>query len=204
MKLRNEFEVPLAPDQAWDVLLDVPRIAPCIPGATLTGVVDSKIYNGKVSVKIGPVALIFSGTAQFDQVDPIAYVARVKAQGSETKGRGAANAVISFGLVPSSAGSIVSVETDLTLSGSVAQYGRGIGIIQAVAAELTNSFSKNLQVEIKKSKTDEKASSIPADGSASHQGAGSNAQQAPISGLSLMLKSLWRALLAMGPRNKNT
>ena len=194
MKLRNEFEVPLPPDQAWDVLLDVPRIAPCIPGATLTDVTDSKIYNGKVSVKIGPVALIFSGTAQFDQVDPIAYVARVKAQGSDTRGRGAANAVVSFGLAPSSAGSIVSVETDLTLSGSVAQYGRGIGIIQAVAAELTNSFSKNLQAEINRSKTDEKGSSIPADAPAAHQGAGPNAGQAPISGLSLILRSLWRAL----------
>jgi hypothetical protein len=199
MKLRNEFEVPLPPDQAWDVLLDVPRIAPCIPGATLTDVADSKIYNGKVSVKIGPVALIFSGTAQFDQVDPIAYVARVKAQGSDTRGRGAANAVISFGLAPSSAGSIVSVETDLTLSGSVAQYGRGIGIIQAVAAELTNSFSKNLQAEINKSKTDEKDNSIPADAPTSHQGAGSNAGQAPISGLSLILRSLWRALFGHGP-----
>jgi carbon monoxide dehydrogenase subunit G len=203
MKLRNEFEVPLPPDQAWDVLLDVPRIAPCIPGATLTDVADAKIYNGKVSVKIGPVALIFSGTAQFDQIDPIAYVARVKAQGSDTRGRGAANAVVSFGLAPSSAGSIVSVETDLTLSGSVAQYGRGIGIIQAVAAELTNSFSKNLQTEINKSKTQEKDSSSPADAPASHQGVGSNAGQAPISGLSLMLRSLWRAFLAMGSRNKN-
>jgi uncharacterized protein len=194
MKLRNEFEVPLPPDQAWDVLLDVPRIAPCIPGATLTDVTDSKIYNGKVSVKIGPVALIFSGTAQFDQVDPIAYVARVKAQGSDTRGRGAANAVVSFGLAPSSAGSIVSVETDLTLSGSVAQYGRGIGIIQAVAAELTNSFSKNLQAEINRSKTHDKSSSVPADAPAAHQGAGSSAGQAPISGLSLILRSLWRAL----------
>ncbi len=148
MELHNSFEVPLPPAEAWNVLLDIPRIAPCMPGAELTEVVDDKTYKGKVSVRLGPVALAFQGTATFEGIDAQAHTAKVKAQGADTKGRGGANAIVTFGLEPAGAGSKVVVDTNLNLSGAVAQYGRGAGMIQAVAAQLIGQFAENLRAEI--------------------------------------------------------
>ncbi len=151
MDLHNSFEVPLPPDQAWKVLLDIPRIAPCMPGAELTEVVDQNTYKGKCGVKLGPVALTFNGVAAFEQIDEAARTAKVKAQGTDTKGRGGASAQVAFRLEPSGAGSKVVVDTKLDLSGSVAQYGRGTGMIQAVASQLIGQFAKNLEAELKAS-----------------------------------------------------
>jgi len=149
--LHNTFEVSLPPEDAWKVLLDIPRIAPCMPGAELTEVVDPKTYKGKVSVRLGPVQLSFQGIAAFEEVDDASHSARVKAQGTDTKGRGGANAVVNFKLEPSATGSKVDVNTTLNLSGSVAQYGRGAGMIQAVAAQLIGQFAKNLEAELQRS-----------------------------------------------------
>ena len=148
MKFDNSFEVSLPPDQAWPVLMDVERIAPCMPGAALTEVVDDETFKGTVSVRLGPVALTFEGEAQFEEMDEAAHTATVKAQGRDPKGRGGANAIVTFRLEPSEAGSTVLIETDLTLSGSVAQYGRGVGMIQSVASQLIGQFAKALEDEI--------------------------------------------------------
>jgi carbon monoxide dehydrogenase subunit G len=188
MELVNEFNIPLPPEQAWDVLLDIPRIAPCMPGATLTEVVDAETYKGMVSVKIGPVALVFSGTARFREIDPVKKTAVVKAQGNDTKGRGNANAVVSFSLATAPDGSIVTVKTNLNLSGSVAQYGRGVGIIQAVAAELTGAFARNLQAELAKSEAGTSETAYAPAAAPPLQ------EPVAISGLSLLWKSLWRML----------
>ena len=120
MEFDNSFEVPLPPDRAWPVLMDIRRIAPCMPGAELTEVVDEKTYKGKIGVRLGPVALTFAGTVMFEEIDNAAHRARVKAQGTDAKGRGGANATAAFRLEPSAAGSKVLVHTDLSLSGSVA------------------------------------------------------------------------------------
>lgn len=149
MDLHNTFEVPLPPEQAWKVLLDIPRIAPCMPGAELTEVVDEKTYKGKCGVRLGPVALTFNGVASFEEVDAAARTAKVKAQGTDTKGRGGASAQVAFRLEPAGSGSKVVVDTKLDLSGSVAQYGRGTGMIQAVASQLIGQFAKNLEAELK-------------------------------------------------------
>ncbi len=149
MDLHNSFEVPLPPEQAWPLLMNIPRIAPCMPGAELTEVVDDKTYKGKCSVKLGPVALTFNGSATFDEIDAAARTAKVKAQGTDTKGRGGASASVAFRLEPAGAGSKVLVDTKLDLSGSVAQYGRGTGMIQAVAAQLIGQFARNLEAELK-------------------------------------------------------
>lgn len=148
MKFDNSFEVPLPPAEAWALLLDVRRIAPCMPGAELTEVLDERSFKGKVSVKLGPVALTFAGTARFDELDEAARTARVKAQGTDQKGRGGANAVTQFALAAVPGGTRVDIATDLTLSGAVAQYGRGAGIIQAVAAELIGQFAEALRAMI--------------------------------------------------------
>src|SRR2546423_15144493 len=100
MLINNSFEVPLAPADAWNVLMDIPRIAPCVPGAELTDVVDENTYNGKVSVRLGPVALTFAGTVKFSEKDEAARKARVYAQGKDAKGRGGAHANVDFHIEP--------------------------------------------------------------------------------------------------------
>lgn len=148
MEFENRFEVPLPPDQAWKLLLDVPRIAPCLPGAELTESLGDNRYKGKVAVKLGPVALSFSGTAQLTDIDEAAHTARIQAAGNDTKGRGNASAKVAFRLEPAPAGSLVVVRTDLTLAGMVAQYGRGAGMIQTIADQLIGQFVAALKAEL--------------------------------------------------------
>src|SRR6184192_1885988 len=148
MEFDNSFEVPLPPADAWKVLLDIKRIAPCMPGAELTEVLDPNTYKGKIGVRLGPVALTFAGIVKFEQIDGQAYTARVAAQGTDAKGRGGANAASVFRLEPAGGGSKVLVHTSLTLSGAVAQYGRGVGIIQATAAQLMNEFARRLREQL--------------------------------------------------------
>src|SRR5580704_8074732 len=152
----NSFEVPLRPAEAWPLLMDIRRIAPCMPGAEVTEVIDDKTYKGRIAVRLGPVSLAFAGVIRFEELDGVNYTARVKAQGSDAKGRGAANAAASFRLEPAGSGSAgsgtagtrVLVHTDLALSGAVAQYGRGVGIIQATAASIMTQFAANLKAQI--------------------------------------------------------
>src|SRR5580704_17487629 len=131
--------------------MDIRRIAPCMPGAEVTEVVDDKTYKGRISVRLGPVALTYASVITFEELDGVNYKARVKAQGSDAKGRGAANASASFRLEPAgsgTAGTRVLVHTALALSGAVAQYGRGVGIIQATAASIMSQFAANLKAQI--------------------------------------------------------
>ena len=148
MEFDNTFEVPLPPAQAWKLLLDIERIAPCMPGAELTEVVSKNIYKGKIGVRLGPVALTFAGVVKLEDIDDSAHTARVAAQGTDAKGRGGANAASVFRLEPAGTGSKVVVHTNLTLSGAVAQYGRGVGIIQATAAQLMNQFARCLEEKL--------------------------------------------------------
>jgi uncharacterized protein len=181
----NSFEVPLPPAQAWPVLMDIRRIAPCMPGAELTDVIDARTYKGRIAVRLGPVALTFAGTVKFEELDDVNHTARVKAQGSDAKGRGAANAAASFRLEPAGGGSKVLVHTDLSLSGAVAQYGRGVGIIQATAAQIMGQFAANLKAQIaEQSASVEQAAPVPPP------------QAKPISGLSLMAQVIWNAIAA--------
>jgi hypothetical protein len=188
----NSFEVPLPPPQAWAVLTDIRRIAPCMPGAELTDVVDDKTYKGKISVRLGPVALTFAGVVQFEERDDAHQRARVKAQGNDAKGRGAASATSAFHLEPAGAGSTVKVHTDLTLSGAVAQYGRGAGMIQATAAQIMNQFADNL----KKQLVGQGAQPAPKERATAPSivPPPTPAPAKPISGLSLMAKVLWNAI----------
>lgn len=196
MKFDNSFDVSLPPAEAWSVLMDVERIAPCMPGATLTEVVDERNFKGTVSVRLGPVALTFEGEAGFEDIDDGAHTALVKAQGRDPKGRGGANATVTFRLEPSEAGSKVLIETDLTLSGSVAQYGRGVGMIQSVASQLIGQFAKALEAEIARDKADAPAAApdrtqpcAPAVETADGEEA-SAAEPPAISGFSLFFAAL--------------
>ncbi len=188
MELDNSFEVPLRPAEAWPLLMDIRRIAPCMPGAEVTEVVDDKTYKGRIAVRLGPVALTFAGVIKFEELDGVAYKARVKAQGSDAKGRGAANATASFHLEPAGNGSKVLVHTDLALSGAVAQYGRGVGIIQATAASIMTQFAANLKAQI----GEQNAAATPTQGPAAPPLAAR-----PISALSLMARVIWDAVVRL-------
>jgi len=141
----NEFEVPAPVDQAWDILMDIQRIAPCVPGAELTEVVDDKTYKGKISVKLGPVALTFNGQTTFEELDAENYSAKLKAQGTDSKGRGGAHANVEFRMESCDSGTKVIIDTSLQLSGAVAQYGRGVGMVKDLSQQIIGQFAENLK-----------------------------------------------------------
>jgi carbon monoxide dehydrogenase subunit G len=186
MEINNSFEVPLPPKEAWKVLLDIERIAPCMPGAELTGKIDNDTYNGKVAVKLGPVALAFQGQVKFTEIDEANLKARAKAQGKDSKGRGGANATVDFHLVPIPSGSQVVVKTDLNLSGAVAQYGRASGLIQDVASQLIGQFASCLKSKL--------AASAPVAQPAASISAQQPAAPKPISGFALIFRVLLNSL----------
>jgi len=148
MEFNNAFEVPLPPAEAWKVLLDIEGIAPCMPGAELSEVLGDNAYKGKISVRLGPVALTFAGVVKVEDIDNEKHTARVAAQGTDAKGRGGAQAASVFRLEPAGTGCKVLVHTNLNLSGAVAQYGRGVGIIQATSTQLMNQFAKCLKEKL--------------------------------------------------------
>ncbi len=148
MLIENTFEVPVPVDEAWRVLTDIERIAPCMPGATLTEVVDDKTYKGSVAIKLGPVALSFGGTATFQEIDHEQHRAVVRTEGRDSKGRGNVAADVTFELKESGAATQVLLSTDLKLSGMVAQYGRGAGMIADVASHWVKSFSDCLSEQL--------------------------------------------------------
>lgn len=150
MEFDNAFDVPLPPAEAWTWLLDIERIATCLPGAELTEVVDAQTYKGKVGVRLGPVSLSFVGQATLEETNAAAYRARLRATGADSKGRGSTSALIDFSLQPIGDGGStrVDIHSNVTLTGSVAQYGRGSGMIQSVAAQLIGQFGECLRARI--------------------------------------------------------
>lgn len=151
MQFENSFDVPLPPAEAWKVLLDVPRIAPCLPGAELTETLGPDKYKGRAGVKIGPVNLYFAGEAEIIEKDEAARKARLKGRGNDTKGRGQASATVDFNLVEHNGGTRVNVLTDLNMTGMVAQYGRASGLMKEIAGAILTQFADNLRKEIERS-----------------------------------------------------
>jgi len=143
MELDNSFTVPVPPDQAWDVLLDVQRIAPCMPGATVDEV-DGDVVNGRIKVKVGPVSLTYKGTAKFIERDPEAHVVVLEASGKETRGAGTASANVRASMAPdaSGAGTEVNMHTSMNVTGRPAQFGRGVMV--EVGGKLVSQFAANL------------------------------------------------------------
>ncbi len=185
LEFDNSFTVPLAPDETWVLLRDIERIAPCMPGATLTETVDADTYKGEVSVRLGPVSLTFKGQAHFEAVDDAARTARVKADGRDAKGRGGANATVDFSVAAGDEGSTVQIHTNLMLSGPVAQYGRGVGMVQDLASQLIGQFAESLRAELALNPADADPASVETPAAK------------PISGFSLMFKVLWNAVLRL-------
>ena len=141
MELEHSFTVPVPEDQAWDVLLDVERVAPCMPGATLDSV-DGDEIKGKIKVKLGPVSMTYAGTARFTDRDRDAGVVVLKASGKETRGSGTAAATVRSELHGQGDKTEVTVHTSLNVTGRPAQLGRGL--MSEVSAKLIGIFATNL------------------------------------------------------------
>ncbi len=181
MQLENSFEVTAAPEAAWDLLNDIPRVVPCMPGAELTEVVDENTWKAKLSVKLGPIALTFGTDVKREEVDEAGRRVKLSAQARELRGRGGAQATIESSLASADGGTKVTIVTDLTMSGAVAQYGRGI--VQDVSSQLVQSFAECLAAQL---------------AAAPEEAQAAVARQArPVGGLGLALGALWRSFLRL-------
>jgi carbon monoxide dehydrogenase subunit G len=138
MRLEHSFTVPVPVDVAWKVLLDVPRIAPCMPGATLTGV-EGDTFTGTVKVKLGPIALSYRGKGRFVERDEAAHRVVIEASGKDTRSAGTAAATVAAVLAADGDATRVDVTTDLSVTGKPAQFGRGM--IADVSAKLIGQFA---------------------------------------------------------------
>jgi len=192
--IKNSFVVPLKQDEAWKVLLNVADIVSCVPGAEIVEIKDDKNFTGKMNVKLGPIAVQFLGSVTFENIDNANYSAVVKAKGSETKARGDAYATTLFSVkaLPDNR-SNVEIETDVTLSGMVAQYGRGAGMISALAQQIIDQFAACLSRRIQ--------SGAPAGSTPAQQ----NEQPQAIGVLSLVFATVWARLRSLfgGTRSKS-
>jgi carbon monoxide dehydrogenase subunit G len=141
MELEHSFTVPVTRDRAWDVLLDVERVAPCMPGATLDSV-DGDEIKGRIKVKLGPITMTYAGTAQFTERDAAAGVVTLQASGKETRGAGTASATVRSQLHAEGDQTRVTVHTSLNVTGRPAQFGRGV--MADVSGKLIGIFADNL------------------------------------------------------------
>lgn len=163
IELDNSFTVPVPPDQAWEVLLDVERIAPCMPGASVLSV-DGDEIEGQVKVKLGPLSLTYKGTAKFIDKDQEHHTITIDASGKETRGAGTAAANVTATLSPGDTGAdtLVSIHTALNVTGRPAQFGRSL--LPEVSGKLIQQFATNLEAMITADTgTDEAAAEVGAD-----------------------------------------
>jgi carbon monoxide dehydrogenase subunit G len=142
VKIEDNFRVAVPVDEAWKVLLDVERIAPCMPGAQLQEI-EGDEYRGIVKVKVGPITAQYKGAARITETDEASRVVVIKAEGRDTRGQGNASAVVTATLAPDGDGTIVSIDTDLNVTGKVAQFGRGV--MADVSSKLLGQFAECLQ-----------------------------------------------------------
>ena len=189
MRLENAFEVPAPPEEAWALLNDVPRVVPCMPGAELTEVVDDNTWKATMHVKLGPIALQFGTDITREEVDEAAKRVVLDAKARELKGRGGARARIESSLSEVEGGTNVTIVTDLSLQGAVAQYGRRI--VADVSAQLTKQFAECLASKLEAPGVDGPAPAV-----------GEPSAVRPVGGLRLGLGALWRSLVGLLRRRR--
>ncbi len=187
MRLENSFDVPATPDQAWALLLDVPRVIPCMPGAELIEVVDASTWKAKLTVKLGPMGFSFDTDVNRESLDEAGHRSQLSATAREKRGRGQARATILSTLTAVPDGTRVEIVTDLALSGAVAQYARGM--VQDVAGQLTAQFADCLRRQLAAERTVTVGAAEPA------APAEFPAPVRPVSGTGLLLSALRSMLL---------
>jgi carbon monoxide dehydrogenase subunit G len=178
MQLEHEFTVPVPVDRAWEVLLDVETIAPCMPGASVD-TVDGDSFTGNVKVKVGPITVAYAGKASFLEKDATAHRAVVEAKGRETRGSGTAAATVTARMTDEGGSTRVNVLTDLAITGKPAQFGRGV--MNDVGNKLIGQFADCLATTITEGGTASEGE-VPVAGAAAGEsraatGGGSAAQE---------------------------
>jgi carbon monoxide dehydrogenase subunit G len=138
MELTHSFTIPIGVDQAFEVLSDVERIAPCMPGATIESV-DGRDFTGRVKVKVGPMQITYRGKARYEELDADKHMAVIEARGQETRGSGTANATVTATLTEKGDETEVTVVSNLSVTGRPAQFGRGV--MNEVGAKLLGQFA---------------------------------------------------------------
>lgn len=186
MRLENSFEVPAAPEQAWALLMDVPRIIPCMPGATLDETVDDANWKATMAVKLGPISLSFKTDVRREEADVAARRATLSARAREARGRGNASATVESSLAPLNGGTKVEIVTDLQLTGPVAQYGRGL--VQDVSSQLVTQFAECVKKQL---------------GTADEVQAAVDVTSKPVGGLRLGLGAVLRSLARLFGRTSH-
>jgi uncharacterized protein len=190
MQIENEFDVPAPVDHVWAYLLDVERVAPCMPGAELTEVVDDHTWKGKVNMKLGPVSLAFAGTVTMQERDDDAHRVVLSAKGMEQKGKGAANASVTSWLEQGDGVTNVKMQADIHLTGTVAQMSRGL--LPEVSRKLTQQFADCLLQNMQ-------AAEVQATGSADVEAVVAapvdpTVLAKPIGGIRLGLAAIWASI----------
>jgi uncharacterized protein len=193
MLIENEFTVSTPVDELWAFLLDVERIAPCMPGAELTETIDERSWKGKVNVKFGPVALSFAGTVEMTERDDASHRAVLHAKGMEQKGKGAANATVTSWLESAAAGqTTVKMTADIALTGAAAQLSRGL--LPEISKKLTQQFADCLEAHVQ-------AVQAPAAAAAPGEPAAERVAPAPspvaakhVGGIGLGLSAIWAVI----------
>jgi carbon monoxide dehydrogenase subunit G len=146
LHFQNSFEVAADPDSVYAFLLDVTRVVTCVPGAELTEVLEDDTFNGRMKVKVGAITTSYRGTAKIASRDDAGRSATLSAHGRETSGAGAATMEAVLGVTPSEAGSVISIGTELTITGRVAQFGRGV--IEDVSKRLVDQMASCIKQKI--------------------------------------------------------
>ena len=182
MKLEQSFEVAAPIDQVWAALNDLERVAPCLPGASITDHDDEGNYTGTFQVKLGPTTAAYRGTIRIESADESTHTATLKARGTDKRGQGGASATIVNKLSEHEGGTRVDAATDFTITGRLARFGRG-GMMEDISNRLLRDFSTCLQSRLTRSHRTEKNSPTPPPAQ----------QQAakPVGGFGLFFSVLW-------------
>jgi uncharacterized protein len=191
MLIENTFNVTAPQDKLWAYLLDVEKIAPCMPGAELTEVVDERHWKGKLNAKFGPVSMAFAGTVEMTERDDDAHRVVLSAKGMEARGKGAANANVTSWLEDGPDGqTAVKMQADISLTGAAAQLSRGL--LPEISKKLTQQFADCLQDSMQ---AEETTGEVPAAEVAAGEGAAAApptpAVAKPVGGIGLGLSALW-------------
>jgi carbon monoxide dehydrogenase subunit G len=188
MKLEHSFQVAAPLDRVWEALIDVERVAPCLPGAEITEAGEDGTYRGTFSVRLGPTTAAYRGELAMEEVDADAHRAVMRATGQDKRGQGSAKATIVSTMRQEGGATTVEVETDFTITGRLARFGRG-GMIQDVSNRLLRDFSDCLQKKIETSEaTPEEAASPTAPGPSPAAPPAPPAK--PVGGFSLFFRAL--------------
>jgi len=213
VKLEQSFEVDAPLESVWAALVDVQRVAPCLPGAEITGTGDDGTYHGTFSVKLGPARASYRGTLKIEDVDEDAHRVTMRAAGTDKRGQGGAKALMQSVVRPRDGGGThVDVETDFTITGRLASFSRG-GMMQDISNRLLGEFASCLQETLAPDERGEAATEeatsatagpVAPGGNATGPGPQAPAPAKPISGLGVLFGALWdrvRRLFGRKPRS---